>query len=286
MTKEMIVKDNTLINASYTLSLMEQRLLLLSISIAQKTGKPITINDYVEIHANDFVAMFGTDKKTVYRDFKNAGSKLLTRQFSYNYLNNKGLLTIVKSNWLQEFKYIDDEATIKILFTKSLIPFISELERRFTSYYLNDVVKLTSVYAIRLYELVIAWKSTHKTPVFEIDDLKNQLGIEPDEYTRMNNFKMRVLDVAITQINELSNIQIEIEQHKKGRKIIGFSFTFVELKNLERDPNTIDWVDELQSKPKREKMTINQIVSRHPQETLGKTEAEIYKIFGKQYQII
>jgi len=52
-----------------------------------------------------------------------------------------------------------------------------------------------------------------------------------------------------------------------------------------RDPNTVDWIDQEQ-KPKREKLSINEIVCRHPNETIGKTEPEIYKIFGSKYHII
>lgn len=285
MTKDLVVKDNTLINASYTISLTEQRILLLSISKAQNSGVEINHNDYITIHAAEYVDAFGANEKSVYSSLKDACTTLFRREFSY-----KEGKTLVQSHWLQSSKYHEDSGSIEILFAKELIPFISQLKKRFTSYFLQDVAEMTSVYAIRLYELIIAWKSMHKTPIFEIDDFRMKLGVELHEYPRMHDFKKRVLDVAINQINELSNIQVEIEQHKRGRKIIGFSFTFVELSRLERDPNTIDWVDaivgESQSKPKREKMTINQIVSRHPQETVGKSETEIYKMFGKQYQII
>lgn len=99
----------------------------------------------------------------------------------------------------------------------------------------------------------------------------------------MYDFKKYVLEFAINQINEHSNIRIECEQHKKGRSIIDFSFTFIELKG--RYPNTIDWVNESQSKPKREKLTINDIVCRHRNETIGKSEPEIYKMFGTIYHI-
>jgi len=113
------------------------------------------------------------------------------------------------------------------------------------------------------------------------------MGVKEGEYPRMTNFKQRILDIAINQINEHSNIRIECEQHKKGRKITGFSFKFIEfLTKPERDPNTIDWIDENQSKPKRERITLNEIVIRHPNETIGKSEPEIYKMFGKQYHII
>ena len=102
-----------------------------------------------------------------------------------------------------------------------------------------------SVYAVRLYELLMQWKSVGKTPMYELNKFRSQLGIGVNEYDRMEAFKRRVLDIAIKQINEFSDITVKYEQHKKGRAISGFSFTFKQKKtNLpitdKRAPNTID----------------------------------------------
>lgn len=280
----LVIKDNTLINSSYVLSLTEKRLINFCVAVAQMTNKPINHSDYVTIHAEDFAKMFSIDSKLVYTALKTAGDTILKRVFSYSYITPKGNKGIKKSHWLQSVDYIEGEGKIKILFAKELIPFISELERNFTKYHIRDTAKMTSVYAMRLYELIIAWRSCHKTPIFEINEFRNKLGVEPDEYPRMTDFKKRVLDVATQQINELSNIRIEAKQHKKGRSITGFSFSFVEIEPV-RDPNTIDWIDE-DKKPKREKITMDEIVMRHPKETLGKLAPEIYKMFGSIYHII
>ena len=85
---------------------------------------------------------------------------------------------------------------------------------------------MTSRYATRLYELLIAWRTTGQTPVFEITDFRNQLGIADDEYIRSDNFKRRVLDIAISQINTFTDIKVKSEQHKTGRSISGYSFSF------------------------------------------------------------
>lgn len=281
MSKDLIIKDNTLINASYTISLTEQRILLLSIAKAQRTGSEINHNDYVHIHANEFIDAFGTSQQNVYRDLKTACDTLFSREFSY-----KQGSKLIRSHWLQSSIYDENNGSIEILFAKELIPFISQLKKRFTSYHLEDVSEMTSVYAIRLYELIIAWRSTHKTPVFEIDELRVKLGVEPDEYPRMDNFKMRVLDVAIKQINDLSNIQIEPEQHKKGRKIIGFSFTFIEMASPERDPKTIDWIDENPPKeepPKRKRITEQEACTMaNP----GEEWPELLKRIGSKYHVV
>ena len=43
--KELVVKDNALINASYNLDLVEQRLILLAIVEARESGRGINAND-------------------------------------------------------------------------------------------------------------------------------------------------------------------------------------------------------------------------------------------------
>jgi plasmid replication initiation protein len=71
------------------------------------------------------------------------------------------------------------------------------------------------------------------------------LGLLDDEYTAMHNFKKRVLEPSIQQINEHTDITVTYEQHKKGRVISGFSFKLKQkqqAKKVEtnRDPDTAD----------------------------------------------
>jgi plasmid replication initiation protein len=85
---------------------------------------------------------------------------------------------------------------------------------------------LNSVYSIRLYELLIQWKSVGKTPVFEIDQFRAQLGVAANEYPAMGNFKRRVLDLAVNEVSEKTNIIVEYDQLKTGKTITGFRFKF------------------------------------------------------------
>lgn len=222
----LIVKDNTLINAKYTLTLVEKRIILLLVAKNRHQGLELNNNDYITIHASELVESFELDEKSVYRSLRSASDSLLGRQFSYKTTNKKGEQIIVRSNWLQSARYNDDAGEICVLLTKELIPFISHLKERFSSYFLEDVRKLTSVYAVRLYELIIQWRSTGKTPLFKLGDFKQKMGLEEEDYPRMDNFKKKVLDFAVDQINEHTDITVSYEQHKRGRSISGFSFAF------------------------------------------------------------
>lgn len=223
--KEIIVKDNALINASYNLDLVEERLILLAIIEARESGKGINSNDPLVIHADSYIRNFNVHRNTAYEALKNACKDLFSRQFSYQEKRNKGVANIT-SRWVSQIAYIDDLATVELIFSPAIIPLITRLEQQFTSYELKQVSKLSSAYAIRIYELLIAWRSTGTTPILEINEFREKIGVLKTEYNRMYDFKKYVLEAAINQINTHTDIIAKYEQYKTGRKITGFSFTF------------------------------------------------------------
>ncbi|ALV74961.1 replication initiation protein RepM [Acinetobacter johnsonii] len=246
MKNGLVVKDNALINASYNLELTEQRLVMLAIINARELGQGITADSKLEIHASDYAKLFNVSPDASYKALKDAVNNLFNRQFSYTAEYKKtGKVGIVRSRWVSRIFYVDDLALLEITFAPDVVPLITRLEEHFTKYEAKQVAHLTSKYATRLYELLIAWREVGKTPVFELQQLRKNLGVEDDEYQRMHHFKSRVLETAITQINEHTDIKATYEQHKKGRTITGFSFKFkqkVQPKiETKRDPNTPDF---------------------------------------------
>ncbi|MCU4631010.1 MULTISPECIES: replication initiation protein RepM [Acinetobacter] len=244
--RDLVVKDNALINASYNLDLVEQRLILLAIVEARESGKGINANNPLEVHAESYINQFNVARQTAYQALKDASKDLFARQFSYQEMNKRGNIENVLSRWVSEIRYIDAEATVKLIFAPAIVPLITKLEEQFTKYELQQVSNLSSAYAVRLYELLIAWRSTGQTPVIELEEFRKKIGVLDDEYTRMGNFKDRVLHLAIAQVNEFTDITVKYEQHKKGRSIYGFSFSFKQKKNVNkpnleaRDQNTLD----------------------------------------------
>ena len=243
MKKELVVKDNALINASYNLDLSEQRLILLAILEARQSNTP---NDKdLTIHAESYINHFNVHRNTAYKVLKDACKSLFDRRFSYQKLTQKGNIENVISRWVQRISYVENEALVRIKFSDDVVPLITNLEKHFTSYELEQVSSLTSVYAIRLYEILIAWRSTGKVSMIQLEELRSKLGVEPHEYKRMGQFKEKVLHLAIEQINDHTDIKADYEQHKKGRSIVGFSFSFKQKTKpkpvkQQRDPDTLD----------------------------------------------
>ena len=244
MKNGLVVKDNALMNASYNLEVTEQRLILLAIINARETHQGITSDSKLEIHANDYASQFHVTKEAAYKALKTAVNNLFERQFSFKEETKKGI-GIVRSRWVSRIKYIDDSAILEITFAPDVVPLITRLEKHFTSYQIQQVTQLTGKYAIRLYELLIAWREVGKVPQIELSEFRAKLGVEDDEYKAMNHFKSRVLEPSIKQINQHTDITVIYEQHKRGRTITGFSFKFKQKSQpkieVKRDPNSPDF---------------------------------------------
>ena len=233
---DLIVKDNALMNASYNLALVEQRLILLAILEARETGKGINANDPLTVHASSYINQFNVERHTAYQALKDACKDLFARQFSYQEKRERGRINIT-SRWVSQIGYMDDTATVEIIFAPAVVPLITRLEEQFTQYDIEQISGLSSAYAVRMYELLICWRSTGKTPIIELEEFRKRIGVLDTEYTRTDNLKMRVIELALKQINEHTDITASYEQHKKGRVITGFSFKFKQKqKNSDSSP--------------------------------------------------
>lgn len=220
----LVVKTNQLNSALQNLSLPEIRIVQLAIVDARETNTGLSTDKPLRIDALRYAEMFETTRQNGYKRMKEAEETLFNRRFSY--IDDKG--KVIKSRWIQQVRYLDDEGAIELVFTLAVVNGISRIdgaENFFTSYLLEQTASMDSIYSVRLYELLVQWKAAKKTPMFELEKFRDQLGIGIEEYKAMCDFKKRVLLVAINEINEKSDIKISYEQVKKGRSIAGFKFT-------------------------------------------------------------
>lgn len=224
---ELVVKSNALIQASYTLGLVEQRLILMSIVGARESGEGITAETLLTVKAQDYAALFGVERHTAYEALADAVETLFNRRATVEvYDKKRGRTRPMAVRWVTAMAYEEGDGEITLRFGHEVVPEITRLEENFTSYELEQVAGLKSAYAVRLYELLIQWRTAGKTPIFEICQFRSQLGLGVNDYPIMGNFKARVLDYAVNQINSHTDITATYEQHKSGRTITGFSFSF------------------------------------------------------------
>ena len=220
-----IVKSNHIIEASYRLSVAEQRVILSAISQVRR-DKPVTDEVLYSVTAAEIAQLCGTDPNTAYRDLQNAAERLQTRRVSL-ILEPDGVTIRSKRRrvtcWVQTVDYIDQEGRIEMRFGKDILPYLTGLQREFTRYALSDVAKMTSAYGIRLYELLVQRPEGQR--VVTLEDLRNWLQIE-NRYPAIKDFKRWVLDPAVEQINEHSPLMLTWSQRKTGRRVTHLVFDY------------------------------------------------------------
>lgn len=229
---DLVVKTNHLNTVLQNLSLAEIRIMQLGIVDAREKGKGLNAREPLFISAQRYSEVFDTTLENGYLRLKEASIHLLKRYFSFvNPRNN-----VVSSNWLSQVEYLENKGGIEIVFTPAVVEGITRIDGSidfFTKYLLSNTIKFKSVYSVRLYELVSQYKNKHNktTDIFPLEIFRKQLGVEPKQYKGMSDFKKYVLDKAVSEINEHSDLIIEYCQVKSGRMITGFYFTFTIKKN-------------------------------------------------------
>ena len=240
----LVVKDNSLIDASFNLSLVEQRLMLLAIVEARELDK-LTPDTPIEVKATAYRDQYKVDESNAYSQLADATKQLFNRQFSYiDRYDDTDAVTV--SRWVNEVTYVNDKGMVVMYLNRNVISMISRLEANFTQYLLEQVSDFKSKYSIRLYELLIKYRDIGNSKKYSIDELRGKLGLEDNEYSTMSNFKSRVLDIAIKEINKSDNtdIQIKYEQFKEGRAISHILFKLSKKKEKKpkstKDHSTVD----------------------------------------------
>ena len=219
MDKNQVVKSNQVIEASYQLSAVEQRIVLAAISRIPK-NQPITDDELYPVSVNE-LQLLGVHEKTAYRDLKEGINRLYERSINLS-VDDKS----IKMRWVQEVQFLDSQSVIGIRFSKPILPFISNLSREFTKYALSDIAGINSGYGIRIYELLVQYRQIGKREI-SVDNLRTMLELGK-KYPLFADFKKRVIDTAVDQINEYSPLRVTYEQKKTGRKVTHITFSFKE----------------------------------------------------------
>lgn len=132
--------------------------------------------------------------------------------------------------WMfQRVDYLLGQGIIEIKLTEDITPYLFDLKENFTSYELASALRLTSKYAKRIYQYCSQWKDQGETKKYDIQDFKQMLGLlddkGKDKAVRMSDFRESVLDVAVKQINEHTELHISYKLEKRVRTYKNIVFT-------------------------------------------------------------
>lgn len=145
-------------------------------------------------------------------------------------------------SWFGSVTITKGTGKVKIKFDEKLQPYLIDLHKQYeekgicyTTYNLMMVLKMKSKYGIRLYELIKSYENAHRWE-FEIQDLKEQMCafdkdgklLIPKTWNDFNHFKNKVIEPAIADINNCSDLHIGYDTESVGRKVVNVTFFFVQ----------------------------------------------------------
>jgi plasmid replication initiation protein len=212
-----VVKSNKVIEARYKLSVREQQIILALISMIKPTDKDFHTYRFT---IKELMELTGVKNKNSYAEIKNIirdlGSKFLTIK------EPTGDLTLW---WLSSAKYWDGEGRVDLEISPKLRPYLLAVKSRYTQYQLKNVVRLKSAYSIRVYELLKQYEATdQKKRVFQLEELREMLGVPESKFKLYGDFKRYVLERAKKELPKKTDLKFDYRPIKTGRKVTSIKF--------------------------------------------------------------
>ena len=221
---QLVVKGNGLIQEKrYQLTTTQQKFLAYVISLI-KPGD--TIDTMYEVHIEDFCNLCGIKKENFYEEFKRMIDKFDESAF---WVDTKDEL--YKFRWFNDTRYIKRSGKVQLYLSRALKDYLIGMLGNFTQYELYNVMSLRSKYAIRLYELFKSYEYQERKR-FYLDDLKHLLYA--GSYKNFKDFRVRVLEPAIEEINKFTDIEVKYDLFYRGKKVHEIEFIIERKQPLER----------------------------------------------------
>lgn len=216
-----VVQSNRLIEAKHTLTRAEQRLMLYLVSKINREDKDF--QEY-KIHTKEFGGVLGLRGGSMYPEMKKTTQRLLKRLLVIREKERE-----LQIGWISSADYHD--GLVEISFDPRLKPYLLMLKREFTSYQFKIILKFRSSYSIRIYQLIKQYESVGHREML-VSELIDTLT--DGKYKLYSALKRYVLTVAMKEINETSDIEIDFVEKKLGRKVHKILFSI-----KKREPETL-----------------------------------------------
>lgn len=255
-SKPLVVISNSINRASYRLSVVETRVVLSAISKIPR-DKEVSPDTVFWVNAQDLMDL-GSRQKDVYAQLRDAADTIFDRQLCFN--TEEGYRRV---RWVSAIDYEEGNSRVGLKFSADMLPYLAQVKSSFTKYPLQDVRGLKSEYAIRIYTMLLQFRQTGWMTV-SIDDLRIALELQ-GKYKSVSLFKMRVLDMAVDQINasEYTQLTVSYELIRVGRAFKEIRFTFKEKRKGTIDTATIELpptIQPIQLSPKQATMFANKLL--------------------------
>jgi plasmid replication initiation protein len=240
------------------------------VTVQGKYIQPDELPREYRLSAIEFSNQFNIDIKNSYRILKQATDKLMNTNIK---IEKPELFQTWRINVCERAVYNEKEGTIDIMFTGSIMEYLKQRTKNFTLYNLKEVADLTSIYAVRIYELIQQFNTTTGMLIHTIEQWREMLGVQPTQYKLYGHLKDKVFNHAQEEINRKTGYQLTMTEIKEGRKVVRIRFDFT--------PDKINSGVDLRT---------GEMVTRHkkprkPRKTLDKPENTTSEVHPDQQEL-
>jgi hypothetical protein len=135
------------------------------------------------------------------------------------------------SSFVLKYNFKERSEIIELAIDEELYKMIIDLSAGYTLYQTKVVLSLSSIYAMKMYEIVAKWRNVTKffITLEELKRLTDTIG----KYSQIKDFKKRVLDISKEQLDksEITDLRFKYKEKKEGKRIIGFEITVIKTEN-------------------------------------------------------
>lgn len=226
MQNNLVTQSNDLVVATYTMTIKEKELLLACVSRidSRVDAKVVTKQTKFTVTVKEIKDLFykKPNEDNAYRDLQKAANNLFDREVIIRLEGNK----ILRTRFVSGVVFDPDQSEITLTFSEDILPYLTQLSANFTKYRLVEISELSSIHAIRLYELIICWIGQWQySKEFELDDFRAMMGVV-GKYKQFGQLKESVIDKAIQQINENTQYKVSVNYRKVGRTFVKLKLNF------------------------------------------------------------
>ena len=257
-----VYQSNKLIEASYSFTVVEQKLIRLLASMIRKDD--VDLKEY-QFTAIDLSKTLNIHKRNIYRELDSATDKLMARFIK---MKNDDSQEFDKFHLIKKAKLQNGILTMKI--DEDMKDFYLKLNW-YTKYQLKNIMQFKSTYSFRLYELLKQYESIGNRSI-TIEKLRIGLDIDKKQYPKYSNLKQRVINIAQKEINLCTDIFFEFEEIKLNRKVISLIFHIKGNKSNIRCIDEVCATEECKSTSEEEKSStelINMVKSIFEEDITG-----------------
>lgn len=272
---KLIRKANEFVEARYKFDIWETRVFAYMLTLIKYNDTDFT--EY-EINVGDIVKRFDLNRAgLVYDEIKKASEKLLSKKVQIVRTTPEGVVEILDTYLVVSTarpKETTKDNYIKLSFHSALKPFLIELKERYLVYDIRNILSLSSIYSIRLFELLKQYQKIGKRR-FQINELKLLLSIEPNEYALYGHFKDRIIKKAQKDLLEHTDIYFEFTEETEKKKVFAITFYIFDNTKNER----------VKSVSQKEGKTSKKVIENSTDEAIINSIFEKVKMYVSKLQV-